>query len=169
MRVVLIRHSLAVDPYGAPTDETRWLTDDGRVRMRQVAAELARLGLNYSAVYTSPLVRAVQTAEILAHHHPSFEGPIEVHPPLCPDHGTTAQALSPLDRAGSDDVVVFVGHEPKIRVLAGHLSGLGRMPGFQPGSVCLVHVDVAEGRGAFEWMMDPRDLERALSPDDVRR
>lgn len=169
MRVVLIRHSLAVDPYGAPTDETRWLTDAGRVRMRQVATELSELGLSYTKVYTSPLVRAVQTAEILAHHHPGFDGPIEVHPPLSPDHGTTAQALGPLDRAGADDVVVFVGHEPKIRVLAGHLSGLGSMPGFQPGSVCLVHLDAEAGRGAFQWMMDPRTMELARSPADVRR
>lgn len=167
MRVVLIRHSLAVDPYSAPTDDTRWLTDEGRVRMREVATHLAEMGLHYTRVYTSPLVRAVQTAEILSHCHPSFVGPIEVHPPLAPDHGTTAAALSPLDELGDDDIVALVGHEPKIRVLAGHLSGLGSMPGFQPGTACLIHIE--GGRGTFQWMRDPRSGELARSPGDVKR
>ena len=167
MRVLLVRHSTAIDPHAAPTDDSRWLTDEGRTRMRRVALALRELGLAFDAIYTSPLVRAVQTAEILASSAPDFAGPLEVHPELAPDHGTTAQALAPLDHAGDDDLVVLVGHEPKIRVLAGTLAGLQHMPGFQPGSACLVELRGAHG--AFRWMMDPRNGARALSPNDVPR
>ena len=166
MKVLFIRHSLAVDPYDAPTDEMRWLTSEGRERMRAVSAALVEAGLRYDRVYTSPLVRAVQTAEILVQCHPNFDGPLEVHAPLAPDRGTTAQALSPLDDLDEGEaVVVFVGHEPKIRVLAGHLAGLGSMPGFHPGTVCMV--ELREGSGSFGWMMDPRTRRLASSPADV--
>jgi len=167
MQVLLLRHSSAIDPYAALHDEVRWLTDEGRARMRRMADALFEVGLRFTVIYTSPLVRAVQTAEILASASPDFHGPVEVHPELAPDFGTTAQALTPLDHADDDDLVVLVGHEPKIRVLTAHLAGLSHMPGFQPGAACLV--EVHGGRGAFQWMMDPRTGERALTPSSVPR
>ncbi len=157
MRILLVRHGPAVDPYATSFDEARWLTEAGRRRVRRVAQALAGLGLAPSAIYTSPLVRAAQTAEILAAAQPGFEGPVEVVHSLSPDRGTTAQALSPLDRAPDEALLFFVGHEPKIRVLAGHLSGITPFPAFQAGAACLVERD-RDDRGRFEWMMDPETL-----------
>ena len=162
MRILLVRHGPAVDPYATSTDEARWLTEAGRRRVRKVAKALAELGLEPSIVFTSPFVRAVQTAEALASGQPRFEGPIEVVRALAPEQGSTAQALAPLERVPNDALVFLVGHEPKIRALAAHLSEVPGFPGFQPGAACLVEHDGEHGR--FEWMMDPEttDLVRAV-------
>lgn len=157
MRVLLIRHAEAVDMRSAPTDRQRWLTDAGRESMTKVGKALDRLEQSYSCMYTSPLVRAVQTAEILAATQPGFAGPLEVLPALSTEEGTTAQALEPLEHAGDEDLIVMVSHMPKIGVLAGHLGGLPSAPSFRTGSACLIELE--GGKGRFQWMLDPDTLE----------
>ncbi len=141
----------------APTDDNRWLTDEGRRTVTNVGKALVRLDLRYSCVYTSPLVRAVQTAEILAATHPDFGGPIEVQTALSSEFGTTAQALEPLEHAADDDVIVMVTHMPKVGVLAAHLCQLGTFPSFRTSAVCLTSIE--GGKGRFQWMLDPETLK----------
>ena len=62
-----IRHGLAEERGDAwPDDTKRPLTDEGMSRMRKSARGLARVGVTIDVVLTSPLVRARQTAEIVA-------------------------------------------------------------------------------------------------------
>ena len=157
MEVLLVRHGEAVDMRSAQTDHDRWLTDAGRQTVTEVGKLLTQLDLRYSCVYTSPLVRAVQTAEILAATQPGFHGPLEVHPALASEAGSTAEALEPLDHADDEDRIVMVTHMPKIGVLAAHLSQLARFPSFETAAVCLVRIE--DGRGRFQWMLDPETLE----------
>ena len=142
----------------APSDHDRWLTDEGRRTATSVGRTLAMLDLEYARMYTSPLVRAVQTAEILAATHPGFDGPLEVHRALSVDEGTTAQAVAPLQDADDASLIVMVGHMPKVGVLAGFLGQLPSPPSFQTGAACLLQVEGRNGR--FEWMLDPHSLER---------
>ena len=157
MRVLLVRHGEAVGGRAAASDHDRWLTDDGRRTTTTVGEMLGRLDLHYSRIYTSPLVRAVQTAEILALTQPGFDGPLEVHRALSSDEGTTAQALAPLDDGGDDDLIVMVGHMPKVGVLAAHLGRLAHAPAVLTGLVCLLSVE--GGKGRILWMLDPHTLE----------
>ena len=157
MRVLLVRHGAAVDMRSAPTDQLRWLTDEGRKSITAVGKALARLDLPYSCIYTSPLIRAVQTAEILAATQAEFTGPIEVYRPLSSDEGATAQALEPLEHAADDDVIVMVTHMPKVKVLAAHLCQMQRFTSFKTGSASLIRIE--GGKGSFQWMLDPQTLE----------
>jgi phosphohistidine phosphatase len=157
MRVLLMRHGEAVDSNVAASDRDRWLTAAGRRAVTTVAEMFGRMGLHYDYVYTSPLVRSVQTAEILAAMQPSFDGPLRVHRALSSDEGTTAQALEPLEQASGDDLVVMVSHMPKVGVLAAHLGRLAHAPSFSTSSACLLTVE--DGRGRVDWMLDPRTLE----------
>jgi phosphohistidine phosphatase len=153
MRVLLVRHAQAVDPYLTWGDHVRWLTEEGRRTMKGVTGTLEELGLRWDRIFTSPLTRAVQTAEILA--APAwFEGSVEVHAPLSPDEGTTALALAPLERVTGDGVVALVGHEPRIRVMAGQLLGVDAFPAFRPAGTCLVRWTPGAA-GQLEWRMDP--------------
>jgi phosphohistidine phosphatase len=158
MRLLLVRHAEAVGPGEAPSDYERWLTKAGRRTMTTVGEALTRSNLRYSTVYTSPLVRAVQTAEVLTATQPGFDGPVLVHRALSTEQGTTAQALAPLEDAAPDDLVVMVSHMPKVGVLAAHLGRLVNAPGFHTSAVCLL--EVSEGRGRIQWMLDPETLER---------
>ena len=141
----------------APTEHDRWLTDTGRQTATKVGKALAGLNLRYSCIYTSPLVRAVQTAEILAATHPGFYGPLEVQAALSSEVGSTAQALEPLEHTADDDLIVMVTHMPKVGVLAGHLCQLATFPSFRTSSACLLRVE--DGKGRFQWMLDPETLE----------
>ena len=156
MRVLLMRHGEAIDSGVTSSDYDRWLTDEGRRTVTTVGEMLSRMDLRYARVYTSPLVRAVQTAEILAAMQPGFDGPLRVHRALSTEEGTTAQALQPLEHAGEQDVIVMVGHMPKVGILSAHLGRLAHAPSFSPGSVCLLNVD--DGKGRVQWMLDPRTL-----------
>lgn len=157
MQVLLVRHGEAVDMRSAPTDHDRWLTDGGRQTVTKVGKALSRLDLRYSCIYTSPLVRAVQTAEILAATHPNFHGPLEVQLALSTEAGSTAQALEPLEHSADDDLIVMVTHMPKVGVLAGHLCQLATFPSFQTSAACLLSIE--RGKGRFQWMLDPETLE----------
>lgn len=153
MRLLLVRHAQAVDPSSVPSDALRWLTPDGRATMRGVAGALEELGLRWTHIYSSPLVRAVQTADILA-SPPWFDGPVEVHRTLAPDEGSVAQVLSLLTDLGSGAFPVLVGHEPGIRLVTGHLLGADAFPAFRSGGACLVRWTVG-ALAEFEWRLDP--------------
>ena len=156
MRVLLVRHGEAVDPRVAGSDVDRWLTDEGRRTVLDVAGTITEMGLACTRILTSPLVRAVQTAELLARAQPSYQAPIEAHRALASEQGTTAEAIALLDEAHEDDIVAMVTHVPKIGTIAAHLADLPRVPGFGTAEVCLI--EVRRGRGDAVWMLDPESL-----------
>ncbi len=64
--VVLLRHGIAEDATGEMKDEDRALTSEGKARMKEIARGLARIVPEVDAIYSSPLVRAMQTAKRVA-------------------------------------------------------------------------------------------------------
>src|SRR5262245_1738621 len=64
MHVLLVRHGNALPSQGS--DEERILSVQGREETRALGARLIAAGLRPDRLVSSPLVRAVQTAEILA-------------------------------------------------------------------------------------------------------
>ena len=66
MKLHIIRHAQAIERSADLPDEQRSLTCRGRQRFRQVAASLKKMAITPDYILASPLVRAVQTAEILS-------------------------------------------------------------------------------------------------------
>jgi phosphohistidine phosphatase len=155
VKVILVRHGEASDP-GAIADGSRFLTARGRETTRAVGEKLRALALVPTQIYTSPLVRAVQTAELLALEL-GYAGVVIAHEPLAVG-GSTARALSVLDDHGGGDVVMLVTHEPTIRALAGHLSGVGaRFPAFPTSGVAVIQDRHFAGRldpSTMSWRTD---------------
>lgn len=118
--LMLVRHAVAEDehPLG---DEARALTSEGRAAFRQHARKLARL-TPLTGIITSPLVRAVQTAEILAE---AFGiGQVEVHGALLPHANAHKRILELAMELGPG--WALVGHNPGMaqagaRALGGEL------------------------------------------------
>ena len=155
MRILLVRHGEAVPYDTTPVDERRWLTDAGRSGVRSVAQALATRGVRFTHVYTSPLVRAVQTTEILVQHvHPASDVPVSVHVALSAEEGGIHQALAPLAKAGEDDTIALVTHMPKVSAMAAYLTGNQRFEPFDTGAVYML---TRTGGG-------PCSVEFALSP-----
>ncbi|MSP17281.1 MAG: hypothetical protein EXR73_11870 [Myxococcales bacterium] len=149
MRIYLARHARAVDAGSRLRDEDRFLTSEGRRAARAVGTALRREGHTFDAVLTSPLVRAVQTAEILA-ERTDFTGVVEALAALSP--GVPARAIA-AELAAYGARVLVVAHMPGIAMLGALLVGLPSFPPFHPGQVSLVE----DGQPIFA--LDPITLE----------
>ena len=158
----LVRHGLAEERGDAwPDDTKRPLTDEGISRMRKAARGLARLGVSVEVVLTSPLVRARQTAEILA-------GALDPRPSLvnvdslAPD-GAYASVIADLEKHARKTRLALVGHEPMIGELAARLLGSRHPIEFKKGAVCRIDIDdlPPAGPGDLRWMLTPK-IMRAL-------
>lgn len=165
MKLLVIRHAPAGDRTefartGLP-DEQRPLTDEGRQKMRRAARGLREVVGAVDVLATSPLVRAAQTAEIVAAR---LGAEPVVRPELAPDEDP--DALVPwLREHGPDETVAVVGHEPHLGYLVGWLV-TGRHDSFlemKKGAACLLSFDEppAPGGATLVWALAPAHL-RAL-------
>jgi phosphohistidine phosphatase len=134
LRIFLVRHgdADAEIPEGLG-DEARALTAKARHNVLAHFSALAERMEKADLVLTSPLVRAVQTAQLLciAQKH---EGPLRAHRSLLPDMpvGSLDKVLT--DHAG--ETLVLVGHQPSMGAMAAHLLGIQAFPRqVNPGTV----------------------------------
>ena len=154
MRVTLIRHGDAGDD--APRDEERALTKKGRHDVRRVGRALARAGVRFGAVVSSPLVRAVQSAEITAEVS-GFRGRVTISDRLVPDAfpGGVVTVLTALHRLGKTSVAL-VAHEPILSRVAATLLGVSRYPALRKGEAIRIRLPGGPDQpGAFRWRIDP--------------
>jgi len=167
MKLLIIRHAIAVARSSADLpDDERPLTGRGRRRFREAAAGLARIVDRPDALLTSPLRRAVETAEIAAKAWGRME-PVE-EPALAGSDldAMLAAAMARAQGAGDagDLTVVLVGHEPSVSALVARLIGSARGDAleFRKGGAALIELPGAPGEGSrLIWYMAPRVL-RAL-------
>ena len=121
MDVFLIRHADAIDETLELRDPMRHLTAHGRAQATALGDRLRWFDCTPTHIWTSPLVRAVQTAELVATALDS-KLPVEVKPGLAPGQPsrTTLAALRALPE---DAVALLVGHEPGISAIGTLLLG----------------------------------------------
>jgi phosphohistidine phosphatase len=156
MHVLLIRHAIAAPLGGvAKRDEERALTDLGKRRFKVVAQALPVIAPKPSAILTSPLLRARQTAEIVAKAWGDVE-PVE--DPALAD-GDWEAICSALDRYGKADTVALIGHEPWLSRVAAQLLDASsvRAFSFRKGGVALIEVEQPRaGQGRLLWFIPPK-------------
>jgi len=154
VKLYLVRHAEAIERSGATPDASRYLTTKGRLAFRKTARRVRKAGIAPAVIFTSPLLRAVQTAEILAERL-KHEGQVVVARELSP--GFDLRALrSLLVGAGSPEEAAFVGHEPDLGLLAAALMAVPEGFPLRKGAVVAVEVDgiVPTGTAKFLWMED---------------
>lgn len=118
MRLLLMRHADAGHPDRDrwPDDRDRPLTDRGRREHRRVVASLHGGGVILDRLLSSPLRRAVETADIVAavYSRPDSAEIVEA----LGEGATVAGLVAHLARLPADQVVLCVGHEPTLSSLA---------------------------------------------------
>ena len=155
----LIRHGVAEERGERwPDDSKRPLSDDGMVRFRKAARGFAQLGTTLDVVLTSPLVRARQTAEIVAQAF-AARPPVVLSDALAPG-GTYESLLADIAKQARQDRLALVGHEPGIGQLAARLSGSRRPLEFKKGAICCIDFENFPPvfPGAVRWFVTPRIL-----------
>ena len=148
--LVLLRHGIAEDAQEGQDDLDRQLTDKGRRRMESIAAGLARIFPEAEAIYSSPAVRAMQTAEPVAK---AYALKIQKSDALAP--GKPPRKL--VDEV-EVDYAIFVGHEPTLSSLMLDLTGLSGNIELKKGGCYGIAFDSVGGR--LEWVLPPRALRR---------
>jgi phosphohistidine phosphatase len=159
--VYLVRHAIAAERGDEwPDDDKRPLTARGISRFRESVAGLRKLGVEIDEIFTSPLVRARQTADLLAEGLAGTP-PVKTLDQLSPGH-PPASLLAQLARTARRRRIALVGHEPGLGELAAHLIGAGRALPFRKGGVCRIDVESLTSRrpGALSWFVPPRLLRR---------
>ncbi len=165
MDVILVRHAIALDREEAKDlgmlDRDRPLTTKGRSRMKRGARGLAKLAPLVSALITSPLRRAVETAEVLQKRYDAL--PLSETDALLPEADPAALAHV-IAESGFGSPVLVVGHEPHLSSWVGWcLTGdPGGCLELGKGGACLLRFDGTPGsaQGRLLWLLTPAHLRQ---------
>jgi len=141
--VLLLRHGIA-EKKGDKPDEKRRLTKKGNREMSRIAEGLARLLPKVDAIYSSPLIRAIETAAWVADAYDLGVTPTDA----LRNEATTEDVRQVIEESGAKRIIL-VGHEPS---LSRHMLGLTGMRGIielEKGGCYAIQ----EGR--LVWMLPP--------------
>jgi phosphohistidine phosphatase len=159
MRLYLLRHGAAADSEEwRGSDFDRPLTEKGRDRIAREAKALDALELGLDAIVTSPLVRARQTAAIVADVLGMRDRLVEDER-LGPGFGIEPLAAILGARARSD-ALLLVGHEPSMSETVGALTGGARVVMKKGGVACVELHDRSSLQGELVWLAPPKLLAR---------
>jgi phosphohistidine phosphatase len=159
----LLRHAIAEVHAPSGRDEDRRLTAEGAAKMRRAALGLSRLDVLPAGIWSSPLVRARETAQIVSS---ALEPnpPLTIYDLLAPGH-PSAQVLAGLRPPRGSRSLMLVGHEPDLGQLASQLltgSPSAAAFEFKKGAVMAFEVGALPPKApaTLLWFMTPKPLRR---------
>ena len=161
----IIRHGIAEERGDKwPDDSRRPLTEEGMSRLKKSARGLIQIGVEFDVVLTSPLVRARQTADIVAaafNSRPLIAVLESLSPGISPQ-----TVLSDLEAHAKRARIALVGHEPGLGELAAKLISARRPFEFKKGAICRIDVKTLPpaGPGALRWFAPPKMLRALRKP-----
>ena len=161
IELYLVRHAIAAERGTEwPDDTTRPLTKRGISRFRECVRGLRELEVSLDEIFTSPLVRAKQTADILA---AGMDGKpsVKMLEALGPGH-TVQNVMAQLAKVAKRRRIALVGHEPELGELAAQLIGARHAIPFKKGGVCRVDLErlTPKDVGTLIWFVGPKVLRQ---------
>jgi len=169
MNLLVIRHAIAEDKEAfaatGRSDDQRPLTKEGRSKMRRVAEGLRATCPHVAVLASSPLLRARETADIVAPAlHVARVEIVEALRPERPFEDLAKWLRGRLAPNGEEDdtTVAIVGHEPHLSGLVTWFMTSGTDPRIElkKGAACLLHFDgePAAGEAMMRWALTPSQL-----------
>jgi len=159
MRLFLLRHVEAQSPREVERDEDRAVTARGETRLRKACRGLRRLDIFPDRILSSPLKRAVQTAEVTADEL-GFPGQIEAVEELAPE-SDPAELVEVLRTFSGVGQVLIVGHQPFLGRLAGYLIGAPQARvALKKGGLARIDIEDwgEEPPGQLRWLFTLKQL-----------
>ena len=154
MQLYFLRHGEADWPGWTKPDDERPLTDFGKKEVRQVAKFLNRLKVRPDVIVSSPLPRALQTAEVAAEH---LKTKLRQDEALEPGFGISE--LSTVLKRHRSKILMLVGHEPDFSSVISALTG-GFIKMAKAG-VALIDIDPETEKGRLLWLFPPKFARKA--------
>jgi Phosphohistidine phosphatase SixA len=155
--VVLFRHGIAEARTGEEPDEDRALSDKGYKRMKKISRGLESVFPKIDALYSSPLLRAVQTAMWLRKRY-GKKLDVQILEALAPDADPQA-AIESLRGAGRR--AVLVGHEPHLSALMKAMVGMPSQTPIELEKGGCYGIRLTPGEKAtLEWILPAKVLEK---------
>ncbi|HUA82693.1 MAG TPA: phosphohistidine phosphatase SixA [Bryobacteraceae bacterium] len=157
MEVYLLRHGIAEDHAASGRDADRVLTEEGKRKLQKVMDRARKAGVNPTLILSSPLVRAIETAQIAAEAL-EYKSEIARSNALLPN-AAPRDVWAEIRAHRDEPSMLLAGHEPLFSQTVAYLLGSTRaMVEFKKGA--LIRVDFAalgaEPRGVLEWMLTPK-------------
>ena len=164
MNIYILRHGIAVE-HGSPDfekDADRPLTPEGEKQLRKSARAMKRMKLEFDLILSSPLVRARQTAEIVAGEMKARKR-LEISDALTPGGDVEALVRQLNEREPAPEGVLLVGHEPYLSRLISWLTSGGENTAvdFKKGGLCKLETgQLRAGKcAALAWLLTPKQMK----------
>jgi len=160
MKLYLIRHTEAIDyeTESVRSDEYRFITPKGRRIAINAFKLLKDEMIDLEKIFTSPLTRSVQTAEILA-LTVKYKNDVEIANELTMA-STSEKILQLLRRNSIFKSIALVGHEPMMSTIVRNFTDKKDPEfAFKKAGVCYINMDLEKGTGKYEWYLNPKTCE----------
>jgi phosphohistidine phosphatase len=162
MDIYIVRHGVAADLDNEITEEGfRYLTIHGRNHCRIVAQKLKDMKVKFDVMISSPLVRAVQTAEVFASVL-KYDAEIKTAIELIGGNSYN-RFIQLLKRNSHHDTIGIFGHTPDVNSFALNLVKSDHCKdlqlNFKNASVCKINYDPASETGTFKWFLNSENMK----------
>ena len=159
MNLYVMRHAEALPVGGIVTrDADRHLSPRGEEDAALMGRALAHLDVNVDIVVTSPLVRAIDTGEIIGKEisdHPIIHVSAHLAPGF--SHNTLFRELLSLSAGGS---IVAIGHQPDVSSFISFLIAEGQEASvaMSPGSIAKLVLEGSRPHAYLSWLLTPESV-----------
>jgi phosphohistidine phosphatase len=157
MRCFFLRHGIAVDPEAwSGSDFDRPLTREGRERMEREARAIDELSLDLDCIVTSPLLRAAETARLVAERL-DMVGKLVEDPRL--GSGFNLERFAAILAGHADaKTIMLVGHEPSMSMTIGRAIGAASVELKKAALAGIELDDPSAPRGTLFCLIPPKVL-----------
>ncbi|MBN2145287.1 MAG: histidine phosphatase family protein [Candidatus Aureabacteria bacterium] len=157
MDLTFLRHGAATSQ--AITDEERALTEAGKNQVKRLALCLKESGETYDRIFSSPLRRAIETAQIFGE---MFGKPIASDSRLA--CGCRLEMIRELaEECEWQKRLLFVGHSPDFELISAQLLGIPNTIDFKKGAALKLSTTlISPGTGSLFFFIHPELIGRDL-------
>ena len=163
MQLYIVRHGIAIDREEpkCPPDPERYLTEEGVDKTKQAAAGLAAIGVTADLLFTSPYVRAAQTAQIFAAALDYPKQKIRQSDLLLPGAEPSLLFRELVKERQASSVFLF-GHAPQLDdIIATALGSKRHLTALKKAGVALIELKrISPPLGVLVWLATPKILRR---------
>jgi phosphohistidine phosphatase len=165
MELFILRHGEAGKRIGVAEDIERSLTVTGQNEVEEIAKFLIALDVKLDFIATSPLKRALQTAEIIAKALKVKKAAFEQWDELKPE-GSRIELYRRLSQFKHEASVMVVGHEPYLSTMISELvfgSGTGHIILKKAGLAKIGVTSVLpKAKGELRWLLTPKHMKKMV-------